>query len=108
MLCGNLEKKVKSLEIQILKDEQCNHRNCVEFSSIPNTVNDDDLEDTIIVACKDINIGVSEMDIEACHKPPVRRNATNASNRVIVKFANRKHAESILSKNVFPELYGFF
>ena len=38
------------------------------------------------------------MNIEACHRLLVRRNATNASKRVIVKFANRKHAESIVSK----------
>ena len=37
-VCGNLEKKVKSLEIQISKDEQYNHHNCVEFSSIPETM----------------------------------------------------------------------
>ena len=67
-----------------------------EFSGIPDTINDD-VEDTIIEACKDINIDVNETDIEACHRLPVRRNATNAS-RVIVKFGNRKHAESILSK----------
>ena len=97
-VCGNLEKKVKSLEIQISKDEQYNCRNCVEFSGIPDTINDDNLEDTIIEACKDINIDVSETDIEACHTLPVRRNATNASKRVIVKFVNRKDAESIMSK----------
>ena len=47
-VCGNLEKKVKSLEIQISKEEQYNRRNCVEFSGIPDTINDDKLEDTII------------------------------------------------------------
>ena len=36
--------------------------------------------------------------MEACHRLPVRRNATSAGKRVIVKFVNRKHAESILSK----------
>ena len=95
---GNLEKKVKSLEIQILKDEQYNRRNCVEFSSIPDTINEENLEDTIIEACKDINIDVSETNIEVCHRLPVRRNPTNASKRVIVKFVNQKHAESIMSK----------
>ena len=71
---GNLHKKVKILEIQISKDEQYNRRNCVEFSGIPDSINDNNLEDTIIDACKDINIDVNETDIEACH----RRNATNA------------------------------
>ena len=97
-VCGNLEKKVKSLEIQISKDKQYNRRDCIEFSDIPDTINDDNLEDTMIEACKDINIDVSETDIETCHRLPVRRNATNVSKRVIVKFVNRKHAESILSK----------
>ena len=88
---GNLEKKVKSLEIQISKGEQYNRRNCVEFSGIPDTINDNNLEDTIIEACKEVNINVSETNKEACHRLPVRRNATNVSKRVIVKFVNRKH-----------------
>ena len=107
-MCGNLEKKVKSLEIQISKDKQYKRRNCVEFSDIPDTINDENLEDTIIEACKDINIDVSKTDIEACHRLPARRNATNASKRVIVRFVNRKHAESILTKKVYPGLYRFF
>ena len=72
-LCGNLEKKVKSLVTQISLDEQYNRRNCIEFSDIPDTINDDKLEDTIIEACKDVNINVSETGIEACHRLPVRR-----------------------------------
>ena len=53
-VCGNLEKKVERLEIQISKDEQYNRRNCVEFSGIPDIINDDNLEDTNVKACKDI------------------------------------------------------
>ena len=34
-VCGNLEKKVKSMETQISKDKQCNCRNYIEFSGIP-------------------------------------------------------------------------
>ena len=65
---------------------------------IPDTINEDNFENTIIEACKNINIDVSETDIEACHRLPVRSNATNANKRVIVKFVNWKHAESIMSK----------
>ena len=61
----------------------CGH--CIEFSGIFDTINDDKLENTIIEACKDNNINVSETDIEACHRLPVRCNATNVSKRVIVK-----------------------
>ena len=103
----NLKKKVKSLEIQISKDEWYNRRNCIEFSGIPDPIDDDKLEDTIIEACKDINIAVSEMGIDDCHRIPVRRNATNVSNRVIVKFVNCKHAESILSKTFTLSSTGF-
>ena len=97
-MCGNPEKKIKSLEIQISKDEQYYRCNCVEFSGIPDTINDDNLEDSIIEVCKYINIDVSETYIEACHRLSIRRNATNTSKRLIVKFVNRKHVESILTK----------
>ena len=66
-MCGNLEKKFKSVEMQILKDEQYNRRNSNEFSGICDTINDGNLEYTIIKACKDINLDLSEMDIEACY-----------------------------------------
>ena len=98
-VCGNLEKKVKSLEKQISKDGQFNRRNCIEFSIISDTINDNKLEETVIEACKDNNIDVSEMDTEACNRPPAIRNAANVCKRVIVKFVNRKHAKSIMSKN---------
>ena len=42
-VCGNLEEKVKSLETQISKGEQFSGRNCIEFSCIPDTINDDKL-----------------------------------------------------------------
>ena len=34
-VCGNLEKKVENLEIQILKYQQCNRGNCNEFPESP-------------------------------------------------------------------------
>ena len=99
-VCGNLGKKVRSLEIQISKDEQFNCRNCIEFSSITDSVNDDKLEETLVEACIDINIDVSETDIETCHRLLVRRNSANEGKRVIVKIVNRKHVESNLSKSL--------
>ena len=61
-------------------------------------INNNKLEKTVIEACKDINIDVSETDIEACHRLTIKCNATNVTKRVIVKFVNRKHAEFTLSK----------
>ena len=67
-MCGNLEKNVKSLEIQILKDQHNSHHNCTKFTGHPNTINDDKLEGTIIEVCKDVNVDVSEMDIQTTYK----------------------------------------
>ena len=57
------------------KDEQYNRRNCIEFSGILDTRNYDKLEETIIKACKDVNIDVIGMDIGVCHRLLVKRNA---------------------------------
>ena len=67
----------KGLEIQIVKDEQYNHCIYIELSGIPDPINDDKLEETTIEACKDFNINVSEMNIEACHRLPIRQNVAN-------------------------------
>ena len=62
------------------------------------TLNDGKFEETIIEVCKDININVSEIDIEACHRLPVIPNTANVGKKVIVKFVSRKSSESILLK----------
>ena len=38
--------------------------------------------------------------METCHRLPVRCNATNVSNKVIVKFANWKHAGLFCQKHL--------
>ena len=80
-MCGNLEEKVKSLGIQILKDKQYNRLNYIEFSGIPDAINDDKLKETIIEAWKDIFIDVIETDIDNCHRLTGRPNVTNVSEK---------------------------
>ena len=80
-MCGNLEEKVKSLGIQILKDKQYNRLNYIEFSGIPDAINDDKLKETIIEAWKDIFNDVIETDIDNCHRLTVRPNVTNVSEK---------------------------
>ena len=80
-MCGNLGEKVKSLGIQILKDKQYNRLNYIEFSGIPDAINDDKLKETIIEAWKDIFIDVIETDIDNCHRLTVRPNVTNVSEK---------------------------
>ena len=80
-MCSNLEEKFKSLGIQILKDKQYNRLNYIEFSGIPDAINDDKLKETIIEAWKDIFIDVIETDIDNCHRLTVRPNVTNVSEK---------------------------
>ena len=56
--------RFKILKIHISKDEQDNYHNCIEFSGIRYTINDDKLEETITETFEDIDIDVREMDVE--------------------------------------------
>ena len=46
-------------------------RNNVEISSIPNSIPDEDLENTLITVCKDSGVEIDLKDIEACHRLPL-------------------------------------
>ena len=39
------------------------------------------------------------MDIEGCHRLPLRRNKAGGTKRVIVEFVNRKHSEDMLKED---------
>ena len=86
-----LEDKIVYLEKKQTKGEQYSRRNNVEISRIPNTIPDNDLENTVIRICRDSAVEIDPKDIEACHRLPLSRNSTGQDKRVIVKFVNRKH-----------------
>ena len=71
-----LENRVINLEKQLSKNEQYGRRNNVEISGISNQIPDQDLEENIKI-CKDLDINISPMDIEGCHRLPIGRNTTN-------------------------------
>ena len=86
-----LEDKIVYLEKKQTKGEQYSRRNNVEISRIPNTIPDNDLENTVIRICRDSAVEIDPKDIEACHRLPLSRNSIGQDKRVIVKFVNRKH-----------------
>ena len=45
--------------------------------------------------CNDTDVNISEMGIKTCHKVPISRISANVGKKVIIKFINHKHAESI-------------
>ena len=93
-----LENRTVNLEKQISKNEQYGRRNNVEISGISNPIPDQDLEENIVKICKDLDINISRMDIEGCHRLPLGRSTNNTTKRVIVKFVNRKHSEVMLQR----------
>ena len=89
---SRLEERIINLEKNQAKGEQYSRRNNVELSGIPNSISDEDLENTVINICKESGIDVNGRDIEGCHRLPLSRNSRGHDKRVIVKFVNQKYA----------------
>ena len=70
--------------------------NNVEISGIPHEILDNNLEDKVIDIWKDAGIEIGHMDSEGCHRLPISKNNAGGTERVIVKFVNRKHSEDML------------
>ena len=64
---------------------------CLEVVGIPDSVQNNELEDKVLTIFKKIGSEVSPRDIEACHR------LKKDNDRVIVKFSRRKDCEQIMS-----------
>ena len=93
---SRLEERIINLEKNQAKGEQYSRRNNVELSGIPNSICDEDLENTVINICKESGIDVNGRDIEGCYRLSLSRNRRGHDKRVIVKFVNWKYAEAML------------
>ena len=93
-----MENKIVHLEKQLSKNEQYGRRNNVKLSGISNDISDQDLEENIVKICRDLDINISPMDIEGCHRLPLGRYSTNATKQVIMKSVNIKHSEAMLQR----------
>ena len=89
----NLETKVTSIEINQNMLEQYGRRNNIEVSGIPDSVEDNCLEEKNISLFTSIRIDVKSNDIEACHKIGKSR---NSSKKTIVRFTNKKFSKQVL------------
>ena len=93
--CNKLEAKIVKLETEQNSLAHYERRNNIVISGIPDSIDDSNLENTIISMMSDINVNNEGNDIEACHrfgKPDV----TSKSKKTIVHFANRKIAIKFL------------
>ena len=80
--------------------EQYNRRSNIELARIPNSIRDNDLEETTTNVCKEHHeIHILTMQIEACHRLLLSNvQATkdpNQCKKVILKFVNRKLPERL-------------
>ena len=73
-----LENRIVNLEKQISKNGKYGRRINIELSGITSQIPDHDLEENIKI-CKDLDINISNMDIEGCHRLPLGRNTTNTT-----------------------------
>ena len=84
------------LEKNQAKSEQYSRTNNVKFSNIPNDIPDTQLEDKFIEICPESGVEIDQNDIEGCYRLPASIYSRSDNKRVIVKFVNRKHSESLL------------
>ena len=57
------EERIINLEKNLVEVEQYSRSNNVELSGIPNSICDEDLENTVITICKESGIDVDARDI---------------------------------------------
>ena len=93
--CSKLENKVIDLESTINHTEQYGRRNNIVISGIPDDINDNDLESTVIKLMKDVDVYIDSSDIEACHRIG-KLDCKTSSKKTIVRFVNRKYCKKAL------------
>ena len=62
-----MENKIIDLEIQNNNVDQYSRRNNVETSGIPQSVNDNQLEEKVVDILKAIDVNITTNEIEVCH-----------------------------------------
>ena len=95
--CDCLERKVDVLQSSIDDLEQYDRRNNIILSGIPDSVSDDNLEETVTAILSDIDVQVTTNYVEACHR--IGQSDKNKSKKTIICFVNRKHCRKIVENN---------
>ena len=108
-----LKTQIESLEKELYQFQQYNRRESVEISGIPDNIEQNKLETTIINILRRVGVwNLESYEIAACHR--LRRKLGNEhTQRVIVRFTNRKRvfqclqARKYLRDNIYehPKMY---
>ena len=79
--------------------EQYGRRNNIISSGIPESVDNNQLEESVTETLIDIDVNVDSSDIEACHRIG-KQGFRNGSTKTSIRFVNRKHAKlALYNKN---------
>ena len=81
--CNKLEAKIVKLETKQNSLAQYGRRNNTVISGIPDSIDDNNLENTAISMVSNINVNIEENDIKLCHRFG-KPDATSKSKKTIV------------------------
>ena len=87
-------RKLDVLQSSIDDLERYDQRNNLILSGVPDSISDDDLEETVTANLSDIDVQVTANKVKACHR--IGQSDKNKSTKTIIGFVNRKHCRIIL------------
>ena len=64
----NLVKQNRILERKCAVNEQYSRRECLEISGIPDSIPNNNLEETVLKIFSETGVSVNSRDVEACHR----------------------------------------
>ena len=93
--CQKLEQKLAEFECSTNNLEQYGRGNNIIISGIPDSIDNNQLEESVTGVLTDININVASNYIDACHRIG-KKGSRIGSTKTIICFVNRKHAKQTL------------
>ena len=103
--CAKQSDKIASMEKDLWDNAQYTRRNNIELSGISDTIDDDELEESVVGILNAIGVNCTVNDIEACHRLPHARKSKRKHKRVITRFVNRKLCEkSLISRKSLKDI----
>ena len=92
----NQDSMIQELQLQINLQDQYSRRQNLEIAGIPDSVEQKELEDTVISIFNNIGVKVKSEDIVACHRlQKSKKSPHHIPARTIVRMVNRKNCEKI-------------
>ena len=89
----NLVKQNRILERKCAANEQYSRRECLEISGIPDSISNNDLEETVLKIFIETGVTVNSRDVKACHR--LKQKATQK--KVIIKLSKRKYVARVMN-----------